>query len=84
MLYSISFCGVDALWNVPAPMFADVEIMVRAFQGHNGSHDSLWEAIICSAGSEADYSFSVLHSAYVKAGDLILEKCFEELEQQYF
>jgi hypothetical protein len=83
VLYAISFYGIDALWHMPAPMFADVEIMVRAFQGHNGSDDNLWDSIICCAGSEAEYSFSVLHRAYVKAGDSILGKSFEELEQQY-
>jgi hypothetical protein len=83
VLYAISFYGVDALWHMPAWIFADSEIMVRAFQGHNGSDDSLWDAIVCSAGSDAEHNFSVLHHAYIKEGDSILGRSFEELERHY-
>jgi hypothetical protein len=80
VLLAIKVFGVDALWEMPATMFADVEIMFYALSGHGGSNTDLWDCITCGAGSVAEKNLAIMQRAYAKEGDSMLGKTFEDLK----
>jgi|GEM_PF-6594680 len=78
ILTAIEDIGVDALWDKEIKIYQDVEIMVAALKSRFGQ--ACWEPILSAAGTETEFSKTIIEIAFSIYGEEIIKNDFEQIK----